>query len=56
MSIEGVTGDQVKEAGTYVNTYGKKVSLNEGDNFPACPKEGKSIKWEKTKHKNIFQG
>ena len=47
MSISGKTGEQVKESGTYKNIYGKKVTLNEGDNFPSCPKEGKPIAWKK---------
>ncbi len=47
MLAKGKTGEPVKESGTYKNAYGKKVFLNFGDNFPACPKEGKSIIWEK---------
>lgn len=47
MLIVGKTGDQVKESGLYKNSFGKKVTLNFGDDFPPCPKEGKSISWEK---------
>lgn len=47
MLITGRTGEKVKESGTYKNGYGKKVVLNVGDDFPACPKEGKPISWEK---------
>ena len=38
MLIVGKTGDQVKESGIYKNNYGKKVTLNFGDDFPPCPK------------------
>ena len=47
MLVTGNTGEQVKKSGTYINGFGKKVELNEGDDFPACPKEGKPISWKR---------
>lgn len=42
----GMTGEKVKESGVYINSFGKKLSLEEGIDFPPCPKEGKNIKWQ----------
>lgn len=46
MRAFGMTGEKVKESGVYKNSFGKKVSLQAGADFPPCPKEGKNIKWE----------
>ena len=46
MKAFGMTGEKVKETGIYRNSYGKKISLEAGTEFPSCPKEGKNIKWE----------
>jgi len=47
MKVSGVTGEKVPAHGVYKNRYGKKVTLNMGEEFPPCPKEGHSIEWEK---------
>lgn len=47
LKFNGKTGDKVPDKGTYQNRYGKKITLNNGDVFPSCPKEGKPIDWEK---------
>lgn len=41
-----MTGEKVRETGVYRNQFGKQISLEAGTEFPPCPKEGKSIKWE----------
>lgn len=46
MRASGKTGEKVKETGTYGNSFGKKITLEAGTEFPPCPKEGKNIKWE----------
>jgi len=47
LKFNGKTGDRVPSTGIYINKYGKKISLNAGDVFPPCPKEGKALDWEK---------
>ncbi|MBB6215964.1 hypothetical protein HNQ80_002055 [Anaerosolibacter carboniphilus] len=46
MRINGITGDRVIVTGTYRNEFGKKIRLDAGEAFPACPREGKSVEWE----------
>lgn len=47
MRTSGRTGEKVREAGTYKNAFGKQVRLEADMEFPPCPKEGKSITWER---------
>ncbi|QZY56622.1 hypothetical protein [Crassaminicella profunda] len=47
MQITGMTGEKVTNPGIYQNKYGKKISLQSGNKFPPCPKEGNPIKWAK---------
>jgi hypothetical protein len=47
MKYSGTTGEKVKVPGVYRNRFGKQVTLDENTVFPPCPKEGKSITWEK---------
>jgi hypothetical protein len=42
-----MTGDRVTEPGVYRNKYGKQVSLQTNEIFPACPDKGSPTKWEK---------